>query len=175
MASKTTFDHWKVVFSWGKMRKTRFSQKTLNSWLRSLGFLIYTLSCAKLKKNPPRHIWWVSLHVPPLVRDHRTINIVCCSGHSSIWCWQSPLKGWRQSLSCLKQRSDFYFLWEKNSFNSDELAIKLLRSLAHGLKRDPNNFPENSWFAQTIKDLRRKFQIFMRNKQIWFCSADSFD
>ena len=111
----------------------------------------------------------------PLVRDHRTINIVCCSGHSSIWCWQSPLKGWGQSLSCSKQRSDFYFLWEKNSFNSDELAIKLLRSLAHGLKRDPNNFPENSWFAQTIKDLRRKFQICMRNKQIRFCSADCLD
>ena len=136
MASETTFDYWKVVYSWGKVRKTQFSQKPLNSRFWALGFLIYTFSCAKYKKIH-RDIFNESHSMfLPLVRDHRTINIVCCSGHSSIWCWQSPLKCWGQSLSCLKQRSDFYFLWEKNSFNSDELAIKLLRSLAHGLKRD---------------------------------------
>ena len=42
MASETTFDHWKVVFSWGKMRKSRFSQKPLNPRFWALGFLIYT-------------------------------------------------------------------------------------------------------------------------------------
>ena len=50
MASETTFDNWKVVFWWGKARKTRFSQNPLNSRFSFFGFLIYTLSCAKLKK-----------------------------------------------------------------------------------------------------------------------------
>ena len=40
MASETTFDHWKVVFSWGKVRKTRFSQKPLNSRFSLFGFFI---------------------------------------------------------------------------------------------------------------------------------------
>ena len=57
---RTTFDHW-IVFSWGTMRKNRFSQ---NSRFWGLGFLIYTLSCANLKKIPPWKIQWVSLHVP---------------------------------------------------------------------------------------------------------------
>ena len=52
MASETTFDNWKVVFWWGKARKTRFSQNPLNSRFSFFGFLIYTLSCAKLKKSP---------------------------------------------------------------------------------------------------------------------------
>ena len=50
MASETTFDHWKVVFSWGKMRKSRFSQKPLNARFWAFGFLIYTSSFANLKK-----------------------------------------------------------------------------------------------------------------------------
>ena len=41
MASETTIDHWKVVFSWGKVRKTRFSQNPLNSRFRALGLLIH--------------------------------------------------------------------------------------------------------------------------------------
>ena len=28
IASETNFDHWKVVFSWGKVRKTQFSQNS---------------------------------------------------------------------------------------------------------------------------------------------------
>ena len=50
MASETTFDHWKVVFSWGKMRKSRFSQNPLNARFWAFGFLIYTSSSANLKK-----------------------------------------------------------------------------------------------------------------------------
>ena len=64
MASETTFDHWKVVFSWGKMRKSRFSQNPLNSRFWALGFLIYTLSCANFKKDPPWYIFFLSLLVP---------------------------------------------------------------------------------------------------------------
>ena len=40
----------KLFFSWGKVRKTRFFQNLLNSRFWALWFLIYTLSCAKLKK-----------------------------------------------------------------------------------------------------------------------------
>ena len=50
MASENTFDSWKVVFSWGKMRKSRFSQNPLNSRFWAVGFLIYTLSSANFKK-----------------------------------------------------------------------------------------------------------------------------
>ena len=45
MASETIFDHWKS--GKGKVRKTWFSQNSLNSWFWALGFLIYTLSCDK--------------------------------------------------------------------------------------------------------------------------------
>ena len=50
LASETTFDHWKVVFSSGKVRKTRFSHNPLNSRLLALGILIYTLSYANFQK-----------------------------------------------------------------------------------------------------------------------------
>ena len=63
MASETTYDNWKVIFSWGIVRKTRFSQNPLNSRFWALGFLIYT-SCANLEKNPPWQINFVSLQVP---------------------------------------------------------------------------------------------------------------
>ena len=65
MASETTFDHWKVVFSWKEVGKTQFFfQNPLESRFWALGFLIYTLSCANFKKNPPWQINFVSLHVP---------------------------------------------------------------------------------------------------------------
>ena len=50
MAPETTADHRKVVFSWGKVRKTRFSQNPLNSQFWAFWFSIYTLSCANFKK-----------------------------------------------------------------------------------------------------------------------------
>ena len=58
------FDHWKVVFSWGKMRKSRFSQNPLTSRFWAFGFLIYTSSSANFKKDPLRYIFFVSVHVP---------------------------------------------------------------------------------------------------------------
>ena len=62
IASEFTFYHWKVVFSWGIVRKSLFSQNPLKSRFSSFGFLIYILSCGNFKKNPP---WWISiLHVP---------------------------------------------------------------------------------------------------------------
>ena len=64
MASETTFDHWKVVFSWGKMRKSRFSQNPLNPRFWAFGFSIYTSSSSNFKKDPPRNIFFVALHVP---------------------------------------------------------------------------------------------------------------
>ena len=68
MASETTFDHWKVVFSWGKMRKSRFSQNPLNARFWAFGFLIYTSSSTNFKENPPWYIFFVSVHVP-VTRD----------------------------------------------------------------------------------------------------------
>ena len=64
MASETTFDHWKVVFSWGKMRKSRFSQKPLTSRFWAFGFSIYTSLSANFKKDPPRNIFCLSVHAP---------------------------------------------------------------------------------------------------------------
>ena len=65
MASDITFDHWKVVFSWGKVRKSGFSQNPLNPRFWALGFLIYILSSANFnKKNPPWQIQKVTVHVP---------------------------------------------------------------------------------------------------------------
>ena len=58
MASETTFDHWKVVFSWGKMRKSRFSQNPLNARFWAFGFSIYTSSSANFKKDPPWNIFF---------------------------------------------------------------------------------------------------------------------
>ena len=63
MASETTFDHRKVVFSWGKMRRSRFSQNLLNARFWAFGFLIYTSSSANLKKSTMIH-FFVSLHIP---------------------------------------------------------------------------------------------------------------
>ena len=67
MASETTFDHWKVVFSWGKMRKSRFSQNPLNARFWAFGFLIYTSSSANFKKDPPRNIFLSQSMFLPLV------------------------------------------------------------------------------------------------------------
>ena len=64
MASETTFDHWKVVFSWGKMRKSQFSQNPLTSRFWAFGFSIYTSSSANFKKDPPWNIFFLSLHAP---------------------------------------------------------------------------------------------------------------
>ena len=64
MASETTFDHWKVVFSWGKMRKSRFSQNSLTSRFWAFGFSIYTSSSANFKKDPPRKFFSLSVHAP---------------------------------------------------------------------------------------------------------------
>ena len=50
VVSETTFDHWKADLSWGKVRKTRFSQNPLNPQFWALGFWIYTSSCANFKK-----------------------------------------------------------------------------------------------------------------------------
>ena len=72
MASETTFDHWKVVFSWGKMRKSRFSQNPLRARFWTFGFLIYTSSSANFKKNPPWYIFFVSVHVPATSVLHKS-------------------------------------------------------------------------------------------------------
>ena len=65
MASETTFDHWKVVFSWGKMRKSQFSQNPLTSRFWAFGFLIYTSSSTNFKKKIHRDtFFFVSVHVP---------------------------------------------------------------------------------------------------------------
>ena len=64
MASETTFVHWRVVFSWGNARKRALTQNPLIGGFWSFGFLIYTLSCVKIKKKPPLYIFFVSLHVP---------------------------------------------------------------------------------------------------------------
>ena len=64
MASENTFDHWKVVFSWGKMRKSRFSQNPLNPQFWAFGFSMYTSSSANFKKDPPWYIFSLSVHAP---------------------------------------------------------------------------------------------------------------
>ena len=84
MASENTFDHWKVVFSWGKMRKSRFSQNPLNSRFWALGFLIYTLSCANFKKDRP----WQNLK-----------SLSLCSCH---WCLQKDTMSKRRKGGDLK-------------------------------------------------------------------------
>ena len=64
MASETTFDHWKVVFSWGKVRKRALTENPLMGGFWSFRFFIFTLSCVKIKKNSPWYTFFVSLHVP---------------------------------------------------------------------------------------------------------------
>ena len=44
------FHHWKVVFSWGKVRKSQFSQNPLPI-LISWNLIVYTFLCTKNKKN----------------------------------------------------------------------------------------------------------------------------
>ena len=69
MASETTFGHWKVVFSWGKGRKMTFSQNPLKTRFWASGFWMSILSSANFKKDPPRNIFFVSLHVPATSED----------------------------------------------------------------------------------------------------------
>ena len=64
MASETTFDHWKVVFSWGKMRKKGPNSKPphlliLIVWILSLHIII----CQLQIKSTVIHSF-CSLHVP---------------------------------------------------------------------------------------------------------------
>ena len=98
MASETTFDHWKVVFSWGKMRKSRFSQNPLNARFWAFGFLIYTSSSANFKKNPPWYIFFVSVQIPDTsalllsVRKNNPILIMLPNNHHAcLDCLTLPL------------------------------------------------------------------------------------
>ena len=101
MASETTFDPWKVVFSWGKMRKTRFSQKPLNFRFSSFGFLIYTLS---KKIHCDRFILAHSMFLPLVNRYKKVLPLFLEREHAS-WkpldvfinsanfdCWLGPLR-----------------------------------------------------------------------------------
>ena len=58
MASETTFDHRKVVFSWGKVRKTRFSQNPLNFRFWSLRIWFYIYFFARKPKKLPLEIFF---------------------------------------------------------------------------------------------------------------------
>ena len=53
MASDTTFDHWKVVFSWGKVRKGDRTQKPFMGQFRSFGIFIFLWT--KINKIQ----WWI--------------------------------------------------------------------------------------------------------------------
>ena len=63
MASETTFDHWKVVFSWWKVRKMPFSQNPFNRRLWSLGIQFYIHFYARKSKNLPWAIFFLLMHV----------------------------------------------------------------------------------------------------------------
>ena len=63
MASETTFDHRKVVFSWGKVRKMPFSQNPLMARFWSLGILFINHFCARKSKNLPWVIFFLLMHV----------------------------------------------------------------------------------------------------------------
>ena len=63
MASETTFDHRKVVFSWGKVRKMPFSQNPLMARFWSLGILFINHFCARKSKNLPWLISFLLMHV----------------------------------------------------------------------------------------------------------------
>ena len=81
MASETTFDHWKVVFSWGKMRKSRFSQNPLTSRFWAFGFSIYTSSSANFKKDPPWNIFSLSVHAPATSEAYRLFCLCLISAY----------------------------------------------------------------------------------------------
>ena len=51
MASETTFDHWKVVFSQGKVRKRALTQNPPHGWiLISWNPILYSFLCTKTKR-----------------------------------------------------------------------------------------------------------------------------
>ena len=108
MASETTFDHWKVVFSWGKMRKSRFSQNPLNTRFWAFGFWIYTSSSANFKKI--HHDTFVLSHSMflPLVPSQLSlmIQVMHWIKFNDIYhlCpkWLQHLKSW--VLQCIESR-----------------------------------------------------------------------
>ena len=65
MASETTFDHWKVFFSWGKVRKRALTQNPLMGGFWSLGIQFYLHFCArKSKKNTMEHFFLLMYVLP---------------------------------------------------------------------------------------------------------------
>ena len=120
MASETTFDHWKIVFSWGKVRKARFSQNPLNSQFRAHGFLIYTLSFANFKK----------IHRDTFFFSHSMfltlVYIICISCNTCIT-WTTCITC-MTSIACITSNIQISGPWWKRSLVKEEEYRRVLLS-----------------------------------------------
>ena len=120
MASETTFDHWKVVFSWGKMRKSRFSQKKPNARFWAFGFLICTSSSANFKK----------IHRDTFFFSHSMfltlVYIICISCNTCIT-WTTCITC-TTCIACINSNNQISGLWWKRSLVQEEEYMRVLLS-----------------------------------------------
>ena len=120
MASETTFDHWKVVFSWGKMTKVNFSQNPLNARFWAFGFLICTSSFANFKK----------IHRDTFFFSHSMfltlVYIICISCNTCIT-WTTCITC-MTCIACITSNIQISGPWWKRSLVQEEEYRRVLLS-----------------------------------------------
>ena len=147
MASETTFDHWKVVFSWGKVRKRALTQNPLNGGFWSLGIQFFIhFGARKSKKITMDYFFLLMSRTKVYRKSHLTHSLTFTSffGNSV------------ESVECNIDIWDFvlqpYIIYHKKmSF------IAWARLLRTGKTVVMHFFSNYSWFHEIFLELDKSF------------------
>ena len=134
MASETTFDHWKVVFSWGKVRKRALTQNPLMGRFWSIGIQFYIHFCARKSNNLHNRVDAASVIVAASghVRNLPTLHFVQIV--------QLGVLGHQELSAKTSCQHD-------TSFNNLNRTMKLAASVEGETQKGPNFVPSSSFLG----------------------------